>query len=205
MMSATMPLDYFQMLWFGFALIWLILAIRPHDRRVWLAENVLTVISVAVLMATYARWPLSHVSYTLIVIFLALHTIGSHYTYVRVPYDEVIRSLLGLEINRSFGWLRNHYDRLVHLAYGLLLAYPFFELLERYAAPAPGWSYVLSPALIMATSMIFEVLEWWATIILGDGAGAAYLGSQGDEWDAQKDMALAALGSMITMIYIAVI
>ena len=152
-----------------------------------------------VLRAEYSFLMKQHKSIGLIVLFLVLHTVGSHYTYVRVPYDEVVRALLGLEINRSFGWLRNHYDRLVHFAYGLLLAYPFFELLERYAEPATGWSYFLSPALIMATSMIFEVLEWWATEILGDGAGAAYLGSQGDEWDAQKDMALAALGSIITM------
>lgn len=204
-MGAMMSLSYFQMVWLGFALVWLVLAIRPHDRQVWLAENVLTVVSVGVLLATAADWPLSDMAYTLIVIFLILHTIGSHYTYVRVPYDDVIRALAGLEVNRSFGWLRNHYDRLVHFAYGLLLAYPFYELLERYSGVAAGWSYVLSPALIMATSMVFEVFEWWASELLGGGAGAAYLGSQGDEWDAQKDMALAALGSMITMLYVGII
>jgi putative membrane protein len=76
-------------------------------------------------------------------------------------------------------------------------------LFERYAQPVGYWSYFLSPMLVMATSMIFEVLEWWATEILGGGQGAAYLGAQGDEWDAQKDMALATLGSIITMGFLA--
>ena len=199
-----MSMEYPLGLLLGFGVIWLVLAIRPHDRKVWLAENVLTVISVGGLVAAFPSWPLSDLSYTLIAIFLVMHTIGSHYTYVRVPYDDVVRVLLGLEVNRTFGWIRNHYDRLVHFAYGLLLAYPFFELLERYAEPVAGWSYFLSPALIMATSMIFEVLEWWATEILGEGAGAAYIGSQGDEWDTQKDMALAAFGSMITMLILVI-
>jgi putative membrane protein len=84
----------------------------------------------------------------------------------------------------------------------LLLAYPFFELFERYAQPVGYWSYFLSPMLVMATSMIFEVLEWWATEILGEGQGAAYLGAQGDEWDAQKDMALATLGSFLTILVV---
>ena len=75
-----------------------------------------------------------------------------------------------------------------------------FELLERYAEPAGVWSYVLSPALIMATSMAFEVFEWWAAVMLGGGVGSDYLGAQGDEWDAQKDMALATAGAIITMI-----
>lgn len=202
MMSDIMRLVYSHALLLCFSVFWLVLAIRPHDRRVWVAENILTGVSVIVLVTTFSDWPLSDLSYTLILIFLMLHTIGSHYTYVRVPYDDAVRLLLGIEVNRSFGWLRNHYDRLVHFAYGLLLAYPFFELLERYAEPVAGWSYVLSPALIMATSMIFEVLEWWATEILGEGAGTAYLGAQGDEWDAQKDMALATLGSIITMLMV---
>lgn len=185
-----------------FTVLWGALAIRPRDRQVWVAEHLLTVISVLGLILTFEKWPLSHLSYTLIALFLVLHTIGAHYTYVRVPYDELLHLLIGLKVNRAFGWVRNHYDRMVHFAYGLLIAYPFFELLERYAEPTAYWSYVLAPALVMATSMIFEVLEWWATEILGKGAGAAYLGSQGDDWDAQKDMALATVGSILTMVVI---
>jgi putative membrane protein len=87
----------------------------------------------------------------------------------------------------------------VHLAYGLLIAYPAYELLERYARPAGAWSYILAPALIMATSLAFEVVEWWAAAFLDAGVGSDYVGAQGDEWDAQKDMALATGGAIITM------
>lgn len=193
---------YLHWLLLPFSALWLLLAIKPHDRSVWLAENVFTVATVAAMLATYERWPLSDFSYTLTVAFLVMHIIGGHYTYVRVPYDDVTHAVFGVRLNRLFGWARNHYDRVVHFAYGLLLAYPFFELFERYAQPVGYWSYFLSPMLVMATSMIFEVLEWWATEILGEGQGAAYLGAQGDEWDAQKDMALATLGSFLTILVV---
>lgn len=193
-------MDYLYSLLIPFGIFWLVLAVRPYDRMVWAAENLLTVATVIALVSTYPTWPLSDLSYSLIVAFLVLHTIGGHYTYVRVPYDAVTDAIVGVKPSKAFGWVRNHYDRLVHFAYGLLVAYPLFELLESYAQPIGIWSYVLSPALIMATSMIFEVLEWWMTELLGAGQGAAYIGAQGDEWDAQKDMGLAALGSVIAMI-----
>lgn len=182
-----------------FGMFWLALAIRPRDRIVWLTENALTVAAVLVLAATHASWPLSDLSYSLIAVFLVLHTIGSHFTYARVPYDSVFRSLFGMDLGKRFGWSRNHYDRLVHFAYGLLIAYPAYELLERYAQPVGAWSYVLSPALIMATSMAFEVTEWWAARVLGGTASLDYLGAQGDIWDAQKDVVLATLGGWLAM------
>jgi len=193
-------MDYLHLLLIAFGVFWLSLAIRPHDRQVWIAENSLTIVTVVALLWTYPSSPRSNLSYTLIVGFLVLHTIGGFYTYVRVPYDEASHAVLGVRLSKIFGWARNHYDRAVHFAYGLLVGYPLFELLELYARPVGAWSYVLSPALIMASSMIFEVLEWWMTELLGGGQGAAYIGAQGDEWDAQKDMALATLGSIITMV-----
>lgn len=192
-------MDYLSLLLIPFGVFWLLLATRPHDRLVWAAENVFTVIAIALMLWSHRAWPLSDVSYTLMVVFLVLHTIGGHYTYVRVPYDEAAHAIAGIRVSKMFGWVRNNYDRVVHFAYGLLFAYPFFELLETYAEPRGVWSFVLSPALIMATSMLFEVLEWWITELLGRGKGAAYIGAQGDEWDAQKDMGLATLGSIIAM------
>lgn len=192
-------MNYPHWLLVAFSLFWLALAIRPHDRVVWLTENVITIVSVFALAATYPYWPISNLSCSLVFVFLVLHTIGGHYTYARVPYDEVAQASFGLGLSEHLGWKRNHYDRLVHLAYGLLIAYPAYELLERYAEPAGAWSYFLSPALIMATSMAFEVIEWWAAELLGDGVGSDYLGAQGDEWDAQKDMALATGGAIVAM------
>lgn len=183
----------------AFSLFWLILAIRPYDRVVWLTENALTIATIGALTATHSLWPVSNLSYSLVVAFLVLHTIGGHYTYVRVPYDTVIKALFGFALSERLGWKRNHYDRLVHLFYGLLIAYPAYELLERYAQPVGTWSYFLAPALIMASSMVFEVVEWWAAELLGGGAGSDYLGAQGDEWDAHKDMALATGGAIVAM------
>ena len=189
----------------AFGVFWLALAIRPHDRVVWLTENVITAIALLALVLTHSGWPVSDFSDTLVVAFLVLHTIGAHYTYARVPYFAVAETRNGVALIEFFGWTRNHYDRLVHFAYGLLIAYPAWELLERYASPAGAWSYVLSPALIMATSMAFEVIEWWAAELLGGPAGSDYVGAQGDPWDAQKDMALATGGSIIAMVATAIL
>ena len=192
-------MSFFHLLLSGFGVLWVALAMRPHDRTVWVAENALTVLAVLAMLWTYPTWPLSDLSYALIFAFLVLHTIGGHYTYVRVPYGRLATAVSGAEPGAK-GYMRNHYDRLVHLCYGLLVAYPLFEMLERYAQPGGWWSYALSPALIIATSALFEIIEWWAAALLGKGSGAAYLGAQGDEWDAQKDMGLAALGSLIAMV-----
>ncbi len=193
-------MDYPHWLLAAFCLFWLTLAIRPRDRVVWLTESALTIVVVVALASTYFSWPLSNFSYSLVAAFLVMHTIGGHFTYARVPYDVFLNAQFGLELHKRFGWSRNHYDRLVHFAYGLLITYPFYEMLERYAEPNGIWSYFLAPALIMASSMVFEVFEWWAAEALGGDAGSDYVGSQGDAWDAQKDMALATGGSILTMI-----
>jgi putative membrane protein len=193
-------MDYPHWLLLAFSLFWLALAIRPHDRTVWLTENSFTIATVIALTATHADWPLSNLSYTLVTTQLILHTIGGHFTYIRVPYDAVTKALAGFKLSERFGWKRNHYDRVVHFAYGLLIAHPCYDMLERYAQPAAGWSYILAPALIMASSMAFEVIEWLAALFLSEGAGSDYVGTQGDEWDAQKDMGLATAGAILTMI-----
>jgi putative membrane protein len=174
-----------------FALWWIACAIAPTDRGAWLLENALTVLAVGVLAATARPFPLSRISYTLIFLFLCLHTLGSHFTYSEVPYAE------------WFPWLgrgeRNHYDRFVHFAYGLLLAYPIRELFLRVAGVRGFWGYFLPFDLTMSTSMIYELIEWGAAVLFGGDLGVAYLGSQGDPWDAHKDMALASLGALIAM------
>ena len=178
-----------------YAVFWLGLAIRPRDRVVWTVENLFSAAAVATLLSSCATWPLSDLSYGMLFFFLAMHAIGAHYTYVRVPYAGVLRMLAGSNAAATKEPARNHYDRVVHLAYGLLVTYPCLEMLERYARPAGAWSYVLAPTLIMASSLVYEVLEWWAAQVLGRGQGAAYLGTQGDEWDTQWDMFMALVGA----------
>ena len=180
------------------AILQVAFAIDPHDRADWLLENGLLWGAVAILVATRGKLPLSRVSYTLIFVFLCLHTVGAHYTYSLVPYDAWLTALTGK--SGLLGEGRNHFDRLVHLLYGLLLAYPAREVFLRVALVRGFWGYYLPLDVVMATSMVYELIEWAAAEILGGDLGVAYLGTQGDQWDAQKDMALATLGGIVAML-----
>jgi putative membrane protein len=193
-------------IWIGaLAVLWVLLAFSPHDRSDWILENVLLFAGVGVLVGTRKLLPLSGVSYTCIMVFLALHIIGAHYTYAEVPYDEAFKRLIGSSFNELIGWQRNNYDRVVHFSYGLLLAYPIRELFLRVANVRGFWGYFLPLDLTMSSSMLYELIEWLAAETFGSGLGAAFLGSQGDQWDAQKDMALASLGALLTMTATAII
>lgn len=188
-----------------FAIEWIFLAISPHDRADWALENVLVVVFVILLAATYRNFPLSRISYTLIFVFLMLHEVGAHYTYSRVPYDEWTQGLFGFSLNALLGFERNNFDRLIHFCYGLLLAYPIREVFIRVAEAKGFWGYFLPLDLTMSTSMMFELFEWGAAELFGGDLGMAYLGTQGDIWDAHKDMALASLGALIAMTLTAMI
>lgn len=186
-----------------FTIVFILAAIKPHDRADWALENVLTIAFLIGLIISYKNFPLSKVSYICIFIFLCLHQLGAHYTYALVPYDVWTKNLFGSELNSWFGFERNHYDRLVHFAYGLLLALPIREVFVRIANVKGFWSYFLPLDLTMSTSMLFELFEWGAAEVFGGDLGVAYLGTQGDIWDAHKDMALASIGALVTMLVIA--
>ena len=190
---------YFLVLSAVYAVFWAALAIDPHDRGDWALENVLVVVAALLLFYSYKRVLLSRISYTLIFIFLGLHAIGSHWTYSLVPYDETFHAATGYSFDEWMGWQRNHYDRIVHLAYGLLLAYPIRELFLRVAQVRGFWGYFLPVVLTMAASMFYELVEWGAAEVFGSELGIAFVGAQGDVWDAQKDMFLATLGALIAM------
>ena len=177
-----------------------LLAIGPNDRADWILENVLLAAALVVLVATRNVLPLSRVSYTLLFVFFCLHTIGAHYTYAEVPYDRWIEAATGTTLAKTFGWERNHYDRLVHFSYGLLLAYPVREVFLRVADVKGFWGYYLPLDVVMATSMLYELIEWGAAELFGGDLGMAYLGTQGDVWDAHKDMGLASLGAVLAML-----
>jgi putative membrane protein len=183
-----------------FALVFVALAIAPRERDAWLLENVLVIAFAAALAVSSRRFILSRVSYTLILVFLCLHEVGAHYTYAQVPYDRWFEALTGRTLNGVLGWERNNFDRVIHFSYGLLLAYPVREVFLRVAAVRGFWGYFLPLDLTMSTSMIFELFEWAAAEIFGGELGQAYLGTQGDIWDAHKDMALASLGAVIAML-----
>jgi putative membrane protein len=183
----------------AFLVVWIALAIDPSDRFDWALENILSVIFIVALVAS-AKWlPLSRVSYLLIFLFLCLHSLGAHYTYSMVPYDDWYRAMTGGSFNELMGWQRNHFDRLVHFCYGLLLVYPIRELFLRVADVKGFWGYFLPFDLALSTSLIFELIEWMVVELVASDLGMTYLGTQGDVWDAHKDMALAGLGALITM------
>ena len=188
-----------------FALVWIALAIKPLDRADWMLENGLVALFVPLLLLTYRSFPFSRVSYTLIFIFLCLHEVGAHYTYAKVPYDAWFQALSGRTLSSLLGASRNHFDRLGHLGFGLLLAYPIREIFVRVAEARGFWSYYLPLDLTMACSMMFELLEWAAAEVFGGDLGVAYLGTQGDPWDAQKDMLLATVGGLAAMVVTAII
>jgi putative membrane protein len=184
----------------AFLLEWAVLAVTPLDRADWALENAIVTVFLVGLVSSYGHLPLSRISYTLIFAFLCLHEIGAHYTYARVPYDEWFTAATGGSLNALLGWERNHFDRLVHFLYGLLLAYPVREVFLRVANVRGFWGYFLPLDLTMSTSMMFELFEWGAAELVGGDLGIAYLGTQGDVWDAHKDMALASLGALVAMV-----
>lgn len=174
-----------------YLLFWIWMAISPVDRGDWLLENILAVAAVALLFVTARRFQFSNLSYILITLFLTVHAIGAHYTYAKVPFGFWLQDLLNAG--------RNPFDRLVHFAYGLLLAYPIREVLVRLAGVRGLWSYFLPVSATLAQSGLFELIEAVAASIVSPELGTAYLGTQGDEWDAQKDMAAALTGAIFMM------
>ena len=172
-----------------YALCWIVTAINPVDRQDWMLENILAVFLVAGLLFTYRSFAFSSGSYILLTLFLTLHAVGAHYTYAQVP--------AGFWLQDVFQFSRNPFDRLTHFAYGFLLVVPIQEILVRLAKVQGVWSYLLAVCVISATSGLFEVVEALVAEMVSPKLGLAYLGTQGDEWDAQKDMACAFAGAVL--------
>jgi putative membrane protein len=177
------------------AVVWIVAAIHPLDRQAWILENLLLIIFVIVLFFGHRRLELSTTSYFLLAAFIILHIVGAHYTYTRMP--------LGLWAKDSFGLSRNHYDRFAHGAFGFLLVFPMRELLLRFSGISRRWSFWLAPAIILAVSGFFEIIESVVAELVAPGKGVEWLGGQGDEWDAQNDMLSALIGSLFMMAVVA--
>lgn len=174
------------------ALAWLAAAIAPLNRFDWLLENLLVFLVVGLLGAFYRTRPLSDLSYILIASFLILHTLGAHYTYSRVPPGFWLQDVLGQE--------RNHFDRIVHLSFGLLIVFPVREALLRYTGAGRGLSGFAAFTVIAAASLIYETIEWAIAMIVQPEAAMAFLGTQGDVFDAQKDSTLAVAGAVLGLL-----
>jgi len=178
-----------------YALFWTGMSFAPMDAQNWVLSSVLPTLLVAVLVATHRTFPLSHGSYALITLFLTLHLIGAHYTYAQTPLGHLLEHTLALS--------RNPFDRIVHFCFGLLLTYPLFEVFLRLANTGFGLASYLSFMTPLGLSGLWEVVESWVARIVSPQLGDAYLGSQGDIWDAQKDMAAAVIGSLLCLLVVA--
>lgn len=186
-----------------YVVVWLLAAYQPLDLEAWALEQAGVVLALLVLWRVQRNAPLSAFSLTLVFVFLCMHALGAHYTYAQVPLDEFARAGLGVVPSEHLGWTRNHYDRIVHFLFGLLITYPVLDSLRQHNTLRGIWYYLMPFALVFSVSTLYELGEWWAAVIFGGDAGIHFLGIQGDVWDAQKDMALAGVGSAATLLLVA--
>jgi putative membrane protein len=161
---------------------------KPHDLPTWAMEVAPVVIVLFVLWVSRQRFPLTPLLYALIFVHAAVLMLGGHYTYARVPLGDWMQS--------AFGLARNPYDGIGHFAQGFIPAIAARELLLRHTGLQRGaWLAVVVVLSCLGVSAVYELIEWGAAVALGQGA-EEFLGTQGDPWDTQKDMALAGVGAI---------
>jgi len=173
----------------AFILAWINSYVGTTDVSNWLLENTLCIIFLLFLIVSYNKYQFSDLSYMLICLYLCLHVYGSKYTYAENP--------LGYWLQDVFHTSRNHYDRIVHFSFGFLLAYPMREMFLKWLK-YPRWvAWLLPIEITLSISAFYELIEWAVADLFFKSHGASYLGTQGDIWDAQKDMFLAFCGAII--------
>ena len=167
-----------------------------------LLQHVPTVVGIVMLAVAIGKFCPSRLSFVCCVAFLWLHIIGARWIYSFVPYDEIAVAITGRSLAEAFGWQRNHYDRLVHFASGVLGVPPIAEFLRTRCQVLPVASAVLAIACVLAIGALYEVLEWQIAVTLSPEMAESYNGQQGDVWDPQKDLALAWIGATATACWI---
>lgn len=174
-----------------YSVVFAVCAINPYDRAVWWAENIPVIIVVGALIWLSRLHRFSNIAYVFMSVFIILHTIGGHFTFERVPFDWV---------TNFFDFERNHYDRLAHFSVGFY-AYPIAEVLMTRKLVRSRWLVSLFPVFaIITVAGVYEIIEWQFALYSDPEAGIAVLGSQGDIWDAQKDILADTLGAILVMI-----
>ncbi len=184
-MNPRLPILLFALYLVEFA----VLAVNPVSRGTWISENVTVLCIVVPLVWMYLRnVRFSNAAYLFMAVLIFLHTIGGHYMFAQVPFGWVT-DLLGAQ--------RNHFDRLAHFTVGFY-AYALMEFVEsRRLSTRRAFSFVFAVAAILAVAALFEMVEWLYAVSADSAAGAEFLGSQGDVWDAQKDMLADGLGALV--------
>ena len=173
----------------SFLIVWINSLIGTTDINNWLLENVLTFMLVIFLIGSIKKFQFSDLSYLLICVYLCLHVYGSKYTYAENPF--------GYWLQDNFDTSRNHYDRIVHFSFGFMLAYPMRELFLKWLKYPKMVSWILPIEITLSISGFYELIEWAVADVFFQAQGDAYLGTQGDIWDAQKDICLAFVGAIL--------
>ncbi len=173
-----------------FIIVFILFGIAPVSREVWIAEIIPVVIVFALLVFTFNKFRFSNISYLFMAFWLVWHTIGGHYTFANVPFDFVT-DFIGAE--------RNHFDRIGHFSVGFY-AFAMLELTLRKKWCGPVFAGFFAVFFIMSIAAAYEIIEWWYAAAEGGEAGIEFLGSQGDIWDAQKDMLADTLGAFFSLV-----
>ena len=172
-----------------FLSVWVYSLVGTPDLANWVLENTLVILFLGFLAGTYRRFQFSDLSYLLICVYLCLHVYGSKFTYAENPFGYWLQDVFDTD--------RNHYDRIVHFSFGFLLAYPMRELFLKWFKFPPWVAWALPIEITLSVSGFYELVEWGVADVLFPEQGPAYLGTQGDVWDAQKDIFLAFSGAIL--------
>jgi putative membrane protein len=194
------PFKQNPLLWLflsSFLVLWISTLLGTNDLNNWLLENTLTVLFFLFLIVSYKKYQFSDLSYLLITVYLCLHVYGAKYTYAENPFGYWLKDYMS--------WERNHYDRIVHFSFGFLLAYPMRELFLKWVKYPNLVAWVLPIEITLSVSGFYELIEWAVADIFFPSQGDAYLGTQGDIWDAQKDIFLAFLGAILATTIVSLI
>lgn len=180
-----------------FTAVWVNTLVGTTNINNWILENVLTFLFVGFLVFSFKRFQFSDLSYLLICVYLCLHVYGSKYTYAENP--------LGYWLQQAFNSNRNHYDRIVHFSFGFLLAYPMREVFLKWLQYPKMVAWILPIEITLSISAFYELIEWAVADVFFKAQGDAYLGTQGDIWDAQKDIFLAFSGAILATTIVSLI
>ncbi|MBK7692221.1 MAG: DUF2238 domain-containing protein [Bacteroidetes bacterium] len=177
-----------------FLIGWLYTLVGTSDIANWFLENTLVIIFLGVLILTFKKFQFCDLTYTFIFIYLSLHIYGAMYTYAENPFGYWLKDFFHFE--------RNHYDRIVHFSFGFMLAYPMRDFFIN-KMQFPNWvGWLLPIEITLSFSCLYELVEWAVADVLFPEQGVAYLGTQGDVWDAQKDMFMAFSGAVLIILLV---
>lgn len=187
----------------SFCLILALSCVRPPYPPELALQHIPTALFLVGVVLLERHSPVSNRSFGCLLAFMLLHVLGARYIYSYVPYDDWLESLVSARLTEIFSWQRNHYDRLVHFAYGMLAVAPASEWSSRCLRLSPGMSLFTAVQFVLASSAVYELAEWGLALVMAPDWAEAYNGQQGDIWDAQKDMALALVGAVLTATWLA--